>query len=229
MTATNFDTTKAIIRGLVRYKLTEVEYAFCLYLLDQQYGYGPEKGTKGDSSGYGHLSVKLFCTPSAVKKAVDRLLDMKIIIKEVRATRFGNRYKFNENVELWRNRTKPTSKKKLTRRTDSTSGTDSTNQAQIDSENNTKSEPDIDLGNKLTPKQLIETELLPPETGLSTIGKPLGGGRDSTEVVEHIAELVVEQVLPSVVELVIPNNIVSTINNLTVNDQTVNDSSSLSF
>ena len=121
----NYDTVKLIIRGLVKKKLTEVEYAFNLHLLDQQYGYGAGKGAIGDVSGYGHLANNFQCTRSAVQKAVERLLDMNIIVKEVNVNRFGNRYKFNEDVETWRDRTKPTSVRKVTVVTDSTSRTDS--------------------------------------------------------------------------------------------------------
>jgi len=121
----NYDTVKLIIRGLVKRKLTEVEYAFNLNLLDQQYGYGAGKGAIGDVSGYGHLANNFQCTRSAVQKAVERLLDMNIIEKEVNVNRFGNRYKFNEDVESWHDRTKPTSVKKVTVVTDSTSRTSS--------------------------------------------------------------------------------------------------------
>jgi DNA-binding Lrp family transcriptional regulator len=100
MIPTNFESTKQIIRALVGRQLQQCEYRFCLYLIDQQFGYTEEKGVAGDSSSYGHIAKATGISPSSVKRAVKSLVERKIIIRELYATRYGNRYRFNA-IDDW--------------------------------------------------------------------------------------------------------------------------------
>jgi hypothetical protein len=89
---TNFEKTKLIIRALSRYKLTGCEYAVCLYLIDELYGY---TGTKQvESSSYQHISTVIGFSPIRIKRSVKLLLLKNIIIKQPYATKYGNSYKF---------------------------------------------------------------------------------------------------------------------------------------
>ncbi len=98
---TNFEKSKLITRALVGKRLSPSEWAFCIYLLDQQYGYKEDKGKDGDSSGYGRIANALHTSTASVKRAVKSLVSRRIIFREINATHFGNRYKFNENTDDW--------------------------------------------------------------------------------------------------------------------------------
>jgi len=170
---TNYDKSKSIIRALVGKRLSSCEFAFCLYLIDQQYGYSADKGTDGDSSGYGHISKFINQNPRNIKRAVKSLVGKNIIIKELSATKYGNRYKFNENLVQWTGKVEKTS-------VNLTTG-----------------------------------------VNLDTSGENVTGGsgqnvtRDSGENVT------------GVVAKMSPNNKVSTVNDLSVNNQTVDDSTAI--
>lgn len=98
---TNFDRTKMLLRALSKMRLTGGQSAFTQYLLDQQYGYSADKGIDGDSSGYGHIGKNIDYNRRTVIRAVTGLCNRKIIVKELNATRYGNRYRFNENTDEW--------------------------------------------------------------------------------------------------------------------------------
>lgn len=99
----NFEKSKLIIKALVGRHLTAGEYSFCIYLLDQQYGYSSSKGLNGDSAGYGHIGKITGFSADRVKTVVGLLTEKNIVLKEIYATKYGNRYKFNENVKEWHN------------------------------------------------------------------------------------------------------------------------------
>ncbi|MBE3085655.1 MAG: hypothetical protein IMZ64_05495 [Bacteroidetes bacterium] len=70
-------------------------------MIDQQYGYTEEKGIDGDISGYGHIGKITGYKTNGIKKAVRLLLEKNIIEKEIFVNKYGNRYKFNPNVDEW--------------------------------------------------------------------------------------------------------------------------------
>jgi hypothetical protein len=97
----NFEKSKRIIKALVGQHLTAGEYSFCIYLIDQQYGYSSSKGLSGDSAGYGHISKITGFSADRIKTVVRLLTAKNIVLKENYATKYGNRYRFNENYEEW--------------------------------------------------------------------------------------------------------------------------------
>ena len=94
---TNFEKTKLVIRALSKRKLTGCEYAVCLYLLDELYGYKPKKV---DSASYSHIANVTGFQDRQVIRAIKSLLLKGIILKTLYATKFGNAYHFNK-PDLW--------------------------------------------------------------------------------------------------------------------------------
>ena len=94
---TNYENTKHIIKALLKQRLTGCEYAVCLYLLDELYGYMIKPQ---ESASYHHIAGIIGFEERQVRRSINILVKRQILVKKVYATKFGNGYNFND-PELW--------------------------------------------------------------------------------------------------------------------------------